>query len=217
MKLFSSKDENVLILTYTNDNIYQIRSYIIRQVGFIPSNVTIQSWYSFLLQECVRPYQNFIYQDKRIETLYFPEDLKSFNEKRRYIVKEKIKEYFLVKEKYIFNEHISEFACTCNEKSNGKVINRLEDIYAKVFIDEVQDLSGYDFDILELLLRSKISCLLVGDCRQATYFTTCSPKYKMLKGYNIIHLFKAWESKSLCCITEKNDYIFTHTGGHYVF
>jgi DNA helicase-2/ATP-dependent DNA helicase PcrA len=54
-------------------------------------------------------------------------------------------------------------------------------------------------------LKSKIVCYLVGDCRQATYFTTCSPKYKKYKGKNIINLFNDWNSKGLCTLIEKNE------------
>ena len=201
----SSEGENILILTYTIENINQIRKYIIQEVGFIPSNITIQSWYSFLLQDCVRPYQNFLYNDKRIDTVYFPVDMHTFKTNRRYIKKADTTNYFLVKGCYIISEHISEFATICNEESNGKTIIRLEGIYSKIFVDEVQDISGYDFDLIELLLKSKINCHLVGDCRQATYFTTCSPKYKKFKGKNIINLFQSWEKDNLCSITEKND------------
>lgn len=201
----SSPTDSILILTYTIDNINQIRNSIIRENGFIPTNITILSWFSFLIQECVRPYQNFVYSDTRIETVYFPPDIGKFKADRRFIKKANIKSYFLVGGKYIINEHISEFSCLCNDKSNGKVIVRLEEIYTKIFIDEVQDISGYDFDIVELLLKSKIACYLVGDCRQATYFTTCSPKYKKFKGKNIINLFNDWQTKSLCSLVEKND------------
>lgn len=204
-KALSSPSDNILILSYTIDNINQIRNYIIRENGFIPTNITILSWYSFLLQECVRPYQNFVYSQKRIETVYFPPDIRKFKEEKRLIKKENIKSYFLVGGKYIINEHISEFSCLCNVRSNGKVIGRLEEIYSKIFIDEVQDISGYDFDIVELLFKSKIKCYLVGDCRQATYFTTCSPKYKKYKGKNIVNLFNYWQSKNLCSVFEKND------------
>lgn len=201
----SSPTDSILILTYTIDNIKQIRNYIIRENGFIPTNITILSWFSFLLQECVRPYQTFVYSDKRIETVFFPPDIGKFKADRRFIKKVNVKSYFLVGGKYIINEHISEFSCLCNDKSNGKVIGRLEEIYSKIFIDEVQDISGYDFDIVELLLKSKIECYLVGDCRQATYFTTCSPKYKKYKGKNIINLFNDWQSRGLCSVVEKNE------------
>ncbi len=197
--------DNILILTYTIDNINQIRNYITQENGFVPTNITILSWFSFLLQECVRPYQNFVYSDKRIETVFFPPDIGKFKACRRFIKKTNIKDYFLVRGNYIISEHISEFSRLCNDKSNGKVIRRLENIYSKIFIDEVQDISGYDFDIVELLLKSKIKCSLVGDCRQATYFTTCSPKYKKYKGKNIINLFHDWQNKGLCVVFEKND------------
>ncbi len=198
-------DRNVLILTYTIDNIEQIRSYIIAKQGFIPTNITIKSWFSFLLQDCVRPYQNYVYGDKRIETVFFPDDIQAFKLGRRFIRKDQTKFYFFVSGKYIINEHVSEFVCMCNDTSGGKVISRLEGIYQKIFIDEIQDISGYDFDVIELLQKSRIDCCFVGDCRQATFFTTCSPKYKRFKGKNIIHLFKDWEKKGLCAIEEKNE------------
>jgi len=110
----SNPTDNILILTYTIDNINQIRNYITRENGYIPTNITILSWFSFLLQECVRPYQNFVYSDKRIETVYFPPDIGKFKADRRFIKKENVKSYFLVGGKYIINEHISEFSCLCN-------------------------------------------------------------------------------------------------------
>jgi len=84
------------------------------------------------------------------------------------------------------------------------MIKRLEKIYDHIFIDETQDLAGYDFDLLELLLESKIKVTLVGDPRQATYFTNNSPKYKKFKGKNIIDLFKLWESDGKCAIEYRN-------------
>lgn len=197
-KALSEKDKKILILTYTIDNIKQIRSYIIRQVGFIPTNITIQSWFSFLFQECIRPYQNFIY-DKRISAPLFVQGISTIG-----INKTNIR-YFITKNNFIYSDKISELACEINYISKNKVISRIENIYSNIFIDEVQDVSGYDFDLIELLLNSKICCHFVGDCRQATYFTTCSPKYKKFKGKNIINLFSHWEKKGLCTIEEKND------------
>ena len=51
-------DSKVLITTYTNENLDQIEAFFIEAVGCIPANITVQSWFSFLLQEGVRPYQN---------------------------------------------------------------------------------------------------------------------------------------------------------------
>ena len=49
------KHENVLITTYTEENENEIRK---KFDGSIPSNITIQTWFSFLLQHGVRPYQS---------------------------------------------------------------------------------------------------------------------------------------------------------------
>jgi DNA helicase-2/ATP-dependent DNA helicase PcrA len=50
--------ENVLITTYTEANEAGIRDKITKIKGCIPSNITIQTWFSFLLQHGVRPYQS---------------------------------------------------------------------------------------------------------------------------------------------------------------
>jgi DNA helicase-2/ATP-dependent DNA helicase PcrA len=105
----------------------------------------------------------------------------------------------------IYTDKISEFSLLVNEKSKGLVTKRLESIYDMIFIDEVQDLAGYDFDLLEFLLKSKVAITLVGDSRQATYFTNLSPKNKKLRGKNIVYLFKEWEKQKLCSIVERNE------------
>ena len=60
-----------------------------------------------------------------------------------------------------------------NEVSNGLVIKRLEEMYDCI-IDEAQDISGYDFDFIELLIHSNIKIVMVADIRQKTYnYTIC--------------------------------------------
>lgn len=199
----TAKSDTVLILAYTNNTLSQIKKYIIDRIGLIPKNITIQSWHSFLFSECIKPYQNVVYNSNRIEQIFYPSDIGEFKQKRRFIRKNNIKSYFLIGSKQIIAEHLSEFALLCDENSGGLVFNRLENIYNNVYIDESQDLAGYDFHVVESLLNSKIKTTLVGDCRQATYFTNNSSKNKKFKGSNIVDLFKQWESDGLCEITEK--------------
>lgn len=192
--------DKILILTYTIYNLNQIRQYFIEKIGIIPNNVNVQSWYQFLLQDCSRPYQNVVYDKKRIETIFFIE-----GKSCPYVPRKKTEQYYFADEDRIYTDKISEFACTCDNKSGGLVIKRLENIYDCIFIDEIQDLAGYDFDFLELLFQSRIEVVAVGDNRQATYFTNCSPKNCKFKGQNIITLFKDWEERGLCKVTERND------------
>lgn len=192
--------KRIAILTYTIENYNQIKEYFFDKCGFVPANVKIQTWYSFLLADCVRPYQNFAYTERRIENICFVNGKSAM-----YVKKTDTRKYFFHNGKNIYTDKISEFSLQINEKSKGLIAKRLENIYDMILIDEVQDLAGYDFDLLELLLKSKISITLVGDNRQSTYFTNLSSRYKKLRGKNIVHLFKEWEKQKLCSIIEKNE------------
>jgi hypothetical protein len=50
-----SSGSKILILTYTNENLNQLRAYFVERIGFVPENITIQSWFSFLLKDGIRP------------------------------------------------------------------------------------------------------------------------------------------------------------------
>lgn len=54
----------VLITTYTEANEQEIAKKFYKLNGYIPENVTIQTWFSFLIQHGVKPYQSVIYDGK---------------------------------------------------------------------------------------------------------------------------------------------------------
>ncbi len=86
--------------------------------------------------------------------------------------------YFFGNSPDVYSDKLSELALSCNHASGGKVLARLEQQFDALYVDEVQDLAGYDLDILELFLNSLLEISLVGDHRQATLATNQSPKYK---------------------------------------
>lgn len=186
-------ERKILITTYTLYNLEQIRKSFIREKGCIPPNVTVQTWFSFLLQDCARPYQNYYYDKKRIQGIFFVPGVSA-----RYKNKSNVSQYYFAQGDRIYTDKISEFATFCDEKSGGKVVNRLSAIYDVIYIDEVQDLAGYDLEFLKLLFQSKIKTILVGDCRQATYSTNHSRKNNKYKGYNILSFFQELHAKSIC-------------------
>ena len=56
--------EYVLMLTYTDSNEQEIRNKFYKEnYGVIPKNVFIMSWFSFLLQHLIKPYQNYVTDD----------------------------------------------------------------------------------------------------------------------------------------------------------
>ena len=56
----------------------------------------------------------------------------------------------------------------------GKVIARIQKFFDFVFLDEVQDFAGYDFDFITLLGQANINAILVGDFFQHTFDTSRS-------------------------------------------
>lgn len=199
-RAMESNDKKILITTFTIDNTEEIKNKFYQDLGFIPPNVTIQTWFSFLLRECVRPYQNFLYDEKRIENIEFVNGMSV-----PFVPRRDTKRYYLREGKYIYTDKICEFVLNVNLLSKGMVISRLENMYDLIMIDEVQDLAGSDLDFLYLLLRSNLNTILVGDNRQATLFTNNGRKNKKYKGTHIFNLFTEWEKQGICSINYKTE------------
>lgn len=94
------------------------------------------------------------------------------------------KHYFTHKGK-IYSDKISKFVVQSNKKTEGSVISRINKLFDYIFIDEVQDLAGYDLELLKLLYKSSGVVILVGDPRQVTYLTHQPKKYSKYKNGGI--------------------------------
>lgn len=198
------KDQNVLITTYTDANEEEIRK---KFNGRIPKNITIQTWFSFLLQHGVRPYQSALnneLHDKKIgffltnkcSTKYKGSDGKTYSWSKE---KNFYQYYFTSKEALkICSDTIADFIVNSNKQENNEVINRIARIYPNIFIDEVQDLAGWELEIIKLLFESSSKVLLVGDPRQVTYLTHHPTKYKKYKDGNIKEFIKTECKKDIC-------------------
>jgi ATP-dependent DNA helicase UvrD/PcrA len=192
-------DKNVLITTYTNENLDQINAYLIEKKGYIPPNITVTSWYSFLLQHGVRPYQNHMTDKGRIKSIDFTSTPNQF------IKKENVDKFFLTSGDNIYRDRVACFICECDNRTKGLVVRRLEKIYAHIFIDEIQDFAGYDLDILEKLFNSSIATVSVGDPRQATFSTNNSTKNKKFKKSEILEWVNSKKKANLLHVEERND------------
>jgi len=190
----SQKNGKVLITTYTQANEAEIRKKIIEVNKCIPENVTVQTWFSFLLQHGVRPFQGCIF-NKKIRGLILVN-----SQSAQFVPESKTEEYYFTKGLKIYSDKISKFVFKCNEKTRGAVVNRLSRIYSHIFIDEVQDLAGYDLELLKLLFACNSTILLVGDPRQGTYSTNSSSKNKQFKKSQIIYFF---EDETLAIATDQ--------------
>jgi len=173
-------DEKVLITTFTEANESEIKKKFIELNGFIPDNIIIQTWFSFLLQHGVKPYQSAIYDEdiKGLLLVNQKSGLKRYWGKTPlYYAESEPKNHYFSKSMLIYSDKISKFVCKANETVDGLIIDRLCRIYPNIFIDEVQDLAGYDLEIVKLILQSNSNLMMVGDPRQVTYHTHEEAKY----------------------------------------
>lgn len=185
-------DEPVLITTYTLENLDQIYTYIIDRKGCVPANITLISWYKFLLRDCIRPYQNQVFSEiDRVETVDFVSNRPRGLKKTDY-------RYYFNKSSGVYQDGASDYACKCNEKTNGLVIDRIERIYKHIFIDEAQDLAGWDLELIKALMNSQANMFMVADPRQATYSTNRSNKNKGKKGRNFPEWVEEQVETGLC-------------------
>ena len=175
------KNENILITTYTEENERQIK---LRFNYCIPKNITVQTWFSFLLQNGVRPYQSELNDDLHNKKVGFflTERPSGFRYRTStgipvYWGEQYLLKYYFTEDMRIYSDKISKFIYECNNKTNGNVINRISRLYPNIFIDEIQDLAGWDLEILKLLFDSPTKTLFVGDPRQVTYLTNHPRKY----------------------------------------
>ena len=164
-------DQNVLITTYTDANEKEIRNKIINIKWYIPANITIQTRFSFLLQHGVRPYQSVMHDElfDKIVGFFMIEGVSG-----QYISEKKNFLWYYFKDFKVYSDKISKFVIAVDKETNGEVINRISRIFPNIFIDELQDLAGYDLNFLKLLLESRSKILLVWDPRQWTYSTNNS-------------------------------------------
>jgi len=202
------KDGNVLITTYTLANEEEIRKKIIEINKCIPENITVRTWFSFLLQHGVRPYQGCLFE-KKVKGMILVTSQSAVKYYNRsgipvcYNEDEDLEKHYFTDTFKIYSDKLSKFVFRCNQKSDGAVIDRLSRIYPHIFVDEVQDLAGYDLELLKLLFGSDSNILMVGDPRQVTYLTHNERKYAKYKDGRIKEFIQNECKKSNCEIDEK--------------
>lgn len=182
------------LITYTRNNIREIQLKAYARVRAIPARIEVVSWYSFLLRELARPYRAFLH-DHRIDNICWVE-----GKSVPFVPEANISRHYFHNNIYIYSDKISKFICECDRKSGGAVMRRLCQRFSHLIIDEIQDMAGYDLDVLELILRSGIKTTFVGDHRQATFSTNNSPKHKSFVGPSIIKKFELWRKAGLTSI-----------------
>lgn len=187
-----SLGDRILVTTYTDSNTDSIERKVLCRFGYIPPNLTIVPWLSFLLRDGVRPYQGKII-NKRIANMHFVGMQRSAMIKRPdgriiQIPDNKRAHYFNPFGK-IYSDKLAKFSCKIDDFHEGASIDRICKLYNHIFIDEVQDLNGYDLDFLYKIAKKCKHFVMVGDVRQVAYVTHPDQKYKKYKNGRIREYF----------------------------
>lgn len=187
------RKERVLITTFTEENDAEIHGKFIQKYGCVPEQVTIQPWFSFLLEHGAKPYQGTCYGElfkRKINGILLVNQQSGLKYKFKragreipiyYDEETEFIRHYFTEDMRLFTDKLAKFVIRANEKSNGAVIDRISRIYPNIFIDEVQDLAGYDLEIVKELYHSNSSVVCVGDPRQVTYYTHSERKHNPYK------------------------------------
>jgi len=158
-------------LTYTNTAKAKIEQEIIKQYGYIPQNIYIQTVHSFLLNEIIYPFSSFtlgdVYNDASITILPNNVRFKNWHIKR-------LKDKNIIHADIVYNiskqivdETVSKHSSRAKKVKVQRLLAILASCFDKIFIDEVQDLDEDALRVFELLGCNDIDVYMIGDPKQA--------------------------------------------------
>lgn len=181
-------ERSVLVLTFTQANQAELRGRL-KQYAGDHHNIEVMGWFTFLLSHFAKPFLPFKFPGRRIL---------GFNFEGRPYIKASGLSRFLDANGAAYACELGRLAHELVANSKGSLLRRLECIYDEILIDEVQDFSSHDWEIVDVLLRSSIDIRMVGDIRQSVLATNPRSKKNTKYSYaNAITWFREREAEGL--------------------
>ena len=157
----------------------------------------VLGWYTFLIHHWVRPLLWSKYPGRRIPGFNFEGD------PGRYATGTSA---FFDRDGQIYRRNLAKLACELNGATGGMAVQRLEGIYSEILIDEIQDLNGWDLEVIDALLPSNIDLTMVGDTRQCVYSTNPQDaKNKQFKLMAVREWFEHPKRRPKIAVTESSE------------
>lgn len=164
-------ERRFLLITYTDNNFLNLRNKIIERFGFFPANVVLYTYFTFLHVFCYKP---FLLMRMRTKGINFEQP-----PQLTLRLKRTVDAFYLDSHRRLYHNRIATLLDT--KGVVGDVTQRIDKYFDMVCVDEVQDVGGYDFDLLTSICGCNADMLLVGDFYQHTYVTSQDgPKNKNL-------------------------------------
>ncbi len=151
-------EKRVLLVTYTINNYRNIRVRIIQKFGYMPPNINIFSYFSFLYSFCFKP---FLLMRLDVKGILFEEC------QNRYARGD---DRLISPSRWVYYNRLAKLVADKNIMDNVRA--RLEKYFDVLMIDEVQDFAGNDFNFLVDIAPSNMDMIFVGDFFQHTFDTS---------------------------------------------
>ena len=124
----SLKEKNypILITTFTENNEREIIKKFYEINGSIPENIKIQTWFSFLLKNGVKPYQSFLIDEPvtGLNLVSKRSGVKYYNKNKIpvYYKEEETQKHYFDGSMKIYSDKISKFVIRVNELTQGLIV-----------------------------------------------------------------------------------------------
>ncbi len=164
-----SEDHNVLLISFTNANVENIRKEIRQRFnGNIPSNIFVMTFDSFVYNYLIRPLEPILSFDNiKSNGVDVFTEVVSDGRDPLYINLSTISHYMNTQRKYYVNRMSKLFIKQKNSFKKTS-LNRLEKYFNAIYFDEFQDYNGNDFKVLKYIIEHiNINVVAVGDISQA--------------------------------------------------
>lgn len=150
-----------LVITYTTNTERDLGKRISDRLGGVPDNVAIWTYFSFLNRFCYKP---FLQSEMGSRGISFDAPSQASSRARsgnrlRYMHGDRI-------------YHCRMAKLLVDKGCMPELLGRVERYYDDVFVDEVQDFGGHDFNFLLELSRARVRYKFVGDFYQHTFSTS---------------------------------------------
>ncbi|CAD0221528.1 DNA helicase UvrD [Chryseobacterium sp. JV274] len=169
--------QNFLLITYTNSGVESIRSEVISKYGYLPNNIRVLNFFSFLYTFCYKPYLSDKYNVKGI-TWQSPKSIYDNG--------------FTNKFRFLYGNRLSKLI---NTECIEDVKKRIEKYFDSVFIDEIQDFASSDFNFIVNIIEGNYNINLVGDFHQHTFDTSRDKNINKNLYKNEANFLKYFEQK----------------------
>ncbi|MBJ2123411.1 UvrD-helicase domain-containing protein [Flavobacterium sp. IB48] len=161
----------IYAITYTNSARKKISSTILEQLGYIPTEIKIETVHSFFLNEIIYPYSQYAICEMYNNAVSFklPDDIRWKKGKINKLKERNIihNEEVFKKAKIIIDRTNSKHSNKAKRAKVDFILSHIESKISHVFIDESQDLDSDALRAFEILGINGIKIYMIGDPKQA--------------------------------------------------